>query len=31
MGTSTTPGFDAALREAAHQRIVAFHLRHLGP
>lgn len=30
-GGEPTPGFDAALREAAHQRIVAFHLRHLGP
>lgn len=30
-GGETTPGFDAALREAAHQRIVAFHLKHLGP
>lgn len=30
-GGETTPGFDAALRDHAHERIVAFHRRHLAP
>jgi predicted dienelactone hydrolase len=30
-GGDTTPGFDPALRDAAHERIVAFHRRHLLP
>jgi predicted dienelactone hydrolase len=29
-GGETTPGFDPALRDDAHARIVAFHRRHLG-
>jgi predicted dienelactone hydrolase len=30
-GGAPTPGFDAALRDQAHDRIVAFHQRHLLP
>jgi predicted dienelactone hydrolase len=30
-GGEPTPGFDAALRDQAHDRIVSFHRRHLMP